>query len=193
TSGREFSESQLFFAGWLQKEDRPAAFAMLCTGDEKSERWQSLTAGLDWAPFTLRELDCAGSPAPTAEECAAAGLFFGDDVEKLSPTTLLHLMEIQRRPGEIDARGHRRSGPSYAGGFALLTSIRRDGISQAVVHRWEEDRVGELIKPAPIKWAEWRTAHATVQSVTPEPPIDLSRVRRQMLEKKARKAARKWS
>src|SRR5207247_6286266 len=118
-------------------------------------------------------------------------LFFGDDVEKLSPTTLLHLMEIQRRPGEIDARGHRRSGPSYAGGFALLTSIRRDGISQAVVHRWEEDRVGELIKPAPIDWAEWRAAHVTICSATSEPPADLSRVRREMLARKQRKEARK--
>jgi hypothetical protein len=41
-----------------------------------------------WAPLTLRELDCAGSPAPTAEECAAAGRsIFGDGGRTLADST----------------------------------------------------------------------------------------------------------
>ena len=52
------------------------------------------------------------------------------------------LMELQRRLPEPYSR---------VGGCVQLTTVTADGISQKILHRWN-DRIGDLIKPEPIDW-----------------------------------------
>jgi hypothetical protein len=42
----------------------------------------------------------------------------------------------------------------YVGGFAEVTTVTRDRVESRVIHRWDDDVVGELIEPEPIDWAE---------------------------------------
>ena len=43
------------------------------------------------------------------------------------------------------------------GGSAFMTTtVSEMGITQRVVHRWPEDKVGEVIVPQEIDWAAWR-------------------------------------
>ncbi|MBN8963033.1 MAG: hypothetical protein J0H71_18015 [Rhizobiales bacterium] len=44
---------------------------------------------------------------------------------------------------------------SGIGGFATLTKITADGITQRIVDRWPEDQIGGLIRPARIDWQKW--------------------------------------
>jgi hypothetical protein len=87
---------------------------------------------------------------------------------------LLHLTKI-----ELDD-----DGLSWVGGKAILTTVDERGISQRLVHHWTEDAVGWPIKPRSIDWTGWRASRL------PAPPENISRLRRQMLERKMRKTAR---
>jgi hypothetical protein len=42
------------------------------------------------------------------------------------------------------------------GGSALMTTVSEMGVTQRVVRRWPEDKVGEVIVPHEIDWAAWR-------------------------------------
>ena len=69
----------------------------------------------------------------------------------------------------------------------MLTSIDRNGITQRVVHRWEEDVIGQVVTPKPIHdWKAWREAKlaAKAKAVLPD---GLSRLQRERLEKKLKK------
>jgi hypothetical protein len=69
----------------------------------------------------------------------------------------------------------------YIGGCAQLTTITPTGIQQRILTRWDEDKIGELIRPRTIDWAKWRAEHSLAT------PAGLSPLKRRMLEKKQRK------
>jgi hypothetical protein len=71
------------------------------------------------------------------------------------------------------------------GGFGTVTSVYADRIEQRVVVRWPEDQIGTKLQPAPIDWGAWHRDNPP-PSVTI--PAGMSRARREMLERKARKA-----
>ncbi len=92
----------------------------------------------------------------------------------------LHItIEAQRRDEHPGLDRH------FIGGFAQLTTITPTGIEQRILTRWDEDKIGELIRPRPIDWAKWREEH--LQTKQPAIPAGLSPLRRRMLEKKQRK------
>jgi hypothetical protein len=94
---------------------------------------------------------------------------------------LLHILEVQRQ----NKGGHYKF--HLVGGFALLTTITKDGITQRVVHVWPEDKVGEVITPAPVNWPQWRAKHKRLAPTM----AALSKLQRDRLAKKARKQSSK--
>jgi hypothetical protein len=71
----------------------------------------------------------------------------------------------------------------YVGGFAEVTTLTKDRVESRVIHRWDEDQIGELITPEPIDWSKWR---AELQAPLAPPP-GLSRLKAEMWAKKQRK------
>jgi hypothetical protein len=175
-------DSRVYFAGWSEKQRAPLAYSMNCIPPESEAYWRA-ARGRESAvygaanviddgdePFKLIDLrEATGSAAicnpPWAEHLSMAECGMQFDAEPaeipdlMNPELdLLTIMEMQRRrkvplrPGETAAH--------WVGGFALLTSITEAGISQRIVQRWPEDRIGQLINPKPIYWKAWRAARA---------------------------------
>jgi hypothetical protein len=93
---------------------------------------------------------------------------------------LLHTIEAQRRDLPFGLEAH------FVGGFAQVTTVTPTSIQQRILTRWD-DKTGEPITPGPIDWAKWREQHG-VSTKQPALPAGLSRLKRQMLEKKAAKS-----
>jgi hypothetical protein len=41
------------------------------------------------------------------------------------------------------------------GGHGQLTTISADGITQRIIQRWPEDKIGARLRPCPIDWKKW--------------------------------------
>jgi hypothetical protein len=129
--------------GWLEHENRPAAFAIeISNGGERAEWVRSNSAYSD--PTTvahdLVELPILANPTPPVEDLVAAGWPIGvapDDRD--AEADLLHMLEIQRRRPASD-------GLHYIGGHAVMTSVDVNGVSQRVVHSWP-DKAGKRVRP----------------------------------------------
>lgn len=100
----------------------------------------------------------------------------------LTDRAIIEAAERQRRVMEIHGPQNIRT--PYVGGFLQVTTVHEDRISTRVIHRWDEDRIGEPIKPSPIFWPAWNEAHVCGGAVAP-----LNSLQRERMEKKARKAA----
>lgn len=176
------AHGSLYLIGWHERDDRPAAYNMdLWTdGSSRVEQIRENTdGGAQVERFKLSEQLFAGTPIPGPDLMSAAGFRIPADENEMRPELdLLHLMEVQRHE-VIEGR-------YWVGGKCLLTSIDRRGITQRVLHRWAEDQVGQTIAPKPINWRSWRAERekAFAVAVIPE---GMSRLKRDMLEKKLRK------
>jgi hypothetical protein len=188
----------LTIIGWSQAEDGPAAYTLRMNEPDKEteigerDARHSAEFGSDSAAgggaFELVRCDFSTiNPPPVAmlNELAFPDYKFVDDLGEVAipEIDLLHILEAQRRRKFATRPGCEEA--HKVGGLALLTSITRDGVSQKVVHRWTEDRIGELISPLPIDWKAWRAARTVAAA-----GIDLSglsRLQRERMEKKARK------
>lgn len=187
----------LTIIGWSEAEAGPAAYTLLMNEPESEAYIRERNARHDaefgagarvgGAAFTLSRCDFSTiNPPPVRPltDLEFPDYQFVDDLGEIAnpEIDLLHILEAQRRrkfatrPGCDEAH--------KVGGLALLTSITKDGVSQKVVHRWLEDRVGETIKPLPIDWKSWRASKVIAAVGIPE---GLSRLQRERLEKKARK------
>jgi hypothetical protein len=103
------------------------------------------------APFKLVKLPCdVLSPIPDEQTKLAAG-FEGFDPDADAETvtwSLKRILEMQRRmplPKDIGA----------IGGFGEMTTISADGITQRVIVRWPEDKIGAALHHGPADWPEW--------------------------------------
>lgn len=141
--------------GWLEGEDRPAAFAIeLSNGGEKAAwvKGNSSHVDPDSVAHDLVELPIMANPTPPVEDLITAGWPLGVDRDtRDAEADLLHMLEIQRRRRASD-------GKYYVGGHAVLTTVTRDGVTQRAVHRWPEDRAGKPIRPKPMDWRARRVA-----------------------------------
>ena len=174
--------STVYLIGWHDADNRPAAYAMDCWTDDSSHIAQVMenTADVEKARrFKFSEQVFSGTPLPGADLLAGAGFKTPSVPNDLIPEIdLLHVMEIQRHE-EIEAH-------YWVGGKALLTTVDHSGITQRVVHHWQEDRVGETITPRPIEWKAWREERMSAHVA--EAVLDgLSRLQRERMAKKARK------
>ena len=174
--------STLYLIGWHDRQGRPAAYSMNLWTDDCSRTEQILENSSSAASrerYKLREQLLAGTPLPGRDLLDAAGFVIHEDDERFVPEIdLLHVLEVQRHE-EIE-------GAYWVGGAALLTSIDRLGITQRVVHRWAEDEIGKPIRPAPIDWKQWRLN-------LDDPTAGMSKLQRDVWERKQRKAQRRGS
>ncbi|UPJ53345.1 hypothetical protein IVB30_19735 [Bradyrhizobium sp. 200] len=142
--------SNAVLIGWLESENRPAAFAIDL--QEGLGKWGGASRSVpDAQNGVLGEHPIIASPCPSLEELLAAQYPIGSAGDGVSPEAkLLHMLEVQRRMRADD-------GNYYVGGHALLTSIDASGVRQRVVYRWPNDKVGEVIGPErDMDWKAFR-------------------------------------
>lgn len=187
----EFSDCELYIAGWSAARRRPEAYMMRIHSPESQAYWDKSAIGTGYSSeaFKLQQLDgVVANPGVEVDDLVAAGLSFDCAADQISEAMsadidMLHLIEVQRRR-KVPLRPG-RDAHYWVGGVALLTSIDATGISQRVLHRWGEDRVGSVVTPEPIDWRPWRAAWSG--SPAAAIPHGLSRLQRERMEKKARK------
>ena len=137
--------SNVVLIGWLEGENRPAAFAIDLV--EGMCQWRGVSSGGCDAHGTLEEHPVIAAPCPSLDEMLAGGYPLGAAGDCVDPESkLVRMLEIQRRMRADD-------GKYYVGGLATLTSVTANGVAQRVVHR-RPDKVGEVIKPEPV--GDWR-------------------------------------
>lgn len=151
--GSTFAEEvyDLNFAG-IAASGEPEIDMVVCGFSESRGRPEvymlSSTDRHGFEPWTLVEVadPVLAMPEPTAEHIDT--MPFPSDAERIEPVKYgIHLLEGQRAlklPIAVDS-----DDASYhlVGGFALLTTITLDGVTQRIVHRWDEDEVGKRIEP----------------------------------------------
>jgi hypothetical protein len=167
--------TEVWVIGWSTRHDRPEGFTIFLEDFDEYEKRRLVENLGDRRPFEARPISSVAvhvNPTPTAEKLFEAGWHTGvpatDDL--IPEIDLLHLMEIQRRI-PFESVGH----SIYVGGYALLTSVDRNGVTQRRVHEWPEDKVGELIKPPPMDWLKWRAEREGAQA---KEPISLQSLRK---------------
>jgi hypothetical protein len=176
------TSTEMAVIGWSDQDDCGKAFTIQ-TRDVNDSRAEYADVEQP-ASFKLVERPNAFAwPAPSAQLMQEAD-FRGDvDIEKLVPEIdLLQILEMQRR-SLIEFNGQEIH---VVGGLALLSTVTRGGkIMQRVIHRWQEDKIGRMIQPEEITdWKQWRT-DLTIKNAGGT--NGMSRMKRQMIERKARK------
>jgi hypothetical protein len=178
------NSTELAVIGWSDQNDSGMAFTIQ-TGDANDTRAEYVDLEQPESFKLVERPDAFALPAPSAEIMRVAAHGFLDaDIDKLVPAVdLLHIMEMQRQ-SLIEYNGQELY---VVGGLALLSTVARGGTkTQRVIHRWQEDQIGELIEPTPIAdWKAWRAALAIKNGGGI--PAGTSRMKREMIERKARK------
>ncbi len=59
------------------------------------------------------------------------------------------------------------------GGFAQLTTISADGITQRILQRWAEDKIGPMLRHDLIDWSQWHRDNPKPGSVERKPALRL--------------------
>ena len=162
-----FADIELYLMGWSEKRNQPEAYIMLMCEAGSTLPHESV-------PFKLQAvIEPMMNPPLTAQDCRAAGLLplpttdRREVADKMIPNYhLLHMMEIQRRLKNPIRPGF--SPRHYAGGFALLTTINREAVTQRVLHRWKEDKIDAHVEPGPIDWQSWVAAHLPLAAPPPQ-------------------------
>lgn len=206
--GFEDSNIELILAGWSYERDRPESY-VIYPNEELGigmtvEKLEERKRTGEWVPmpepYKLIELPAAMAGPYLSEPIQVSAGWCGIDVSappERCIATLHHLIECQRHDvlNGVEER--------FVGGFAQLTTVTPDGISQRILSRWP-DKIDETIKPSPPDWVAWRAEHwkcfgfgadkpdplQALSSISP-PPVDLSRLRRERLIKKQRKLAKR--
>jgi hypothetical protein len=152
-----FPEIELYVCGWSTKRSAPEGYLIRCCFADSSfhdnPEWLSAGGTYTAAPFKMQTLSklCA-SPKITPEEMKQTKFPSHLEVEELDPKIDgLHLFHIQRskigtRPDQVNFHA--------VGGFAMLTTIRENEITQSILKRFN-DKVGEPITPEPMDWNNW--------------------------------------
>lgn len=173
--------STLYLIGWHRRRDEPGCYAidMWSEGGTQIDRVKRNALPGQAMPTQQRLIaqDASGTPMPSPARAAEAGFRLADDNEKIEPEIdLLHLLEVGRQ--------ERVDNLHWVGGNAMLTTLTRGAIDQRVIHKWQEDRIGEKLAPRPVNWKSWIAARRLAAAPIPS---GLSRLQRERMEKKARK------
>lgn len=176
--------TEMALIGWSDQNDTGMAFTIQ-SGDASETRAEYADVEQPDSFKLVERLAAFAWPAPSAEIMRVAAHGFLDaDIEKLVPAVdLLQIMEMQRQ-SLVEYNG---LDIYVVGGLALLSTVSRGGtITQQVIHRWPEDRIGADIVPEPIDdWKQWR-ADLIIKNAGGS-PAGMSRLKREMFERKARK------
>lgn len=128
-----WGEVQLFVGGWSSKG--PSAFTVLSAPDSGLPAWEVIDLPEhSFSPFTI--------DGPIHSD--VWDIFAGRSVNELDPRVDgLAILEAQRRHAVDSPIGRHH----IVGGFAQLTTVRRDSISTEILRRWSEDQIGHRINP----------------------------------------------
>lgn len=174
---------KLYIVGYSRARMQPEAYAMGVCAPEQRSHWKAVheRQGVSHEDqYKLKPMKgCTSNPPLDATLLEKAGLYLrsgeseADLLERLDDTDMLAILLMQRLEGVTfePQRMH------WVGGHVLITSITKNGISQRVTHRWEEDQIGEIITPRPVDWSTWRGGGSLSTA-------GMSRLQRQMLERK---------
>jgi hypothetical protein len=182
--------AELIIAGWSEKRQAPEAYTIhtaindddIPAGMTREQADAAKASGALAKPLVLKRLSNAtAGPALTLDIMIASG-FDNFDIDA-DPTKLIAdlrlVLECQRHmPLEHVKEGE---GRYYVGGFAQVTTVSPEGITQRILDRWPEDKLGEKIDPGAPDWPALRA------KILGAPKV--SRLRRHMAEKKERKRA----
>ena len=117
------------------------------------------------APFTLAKLPAhIMTPVPGPEISIAAN-YEGIDVDTddllMFDWTLRKMLAMQRAMPLPEGVGG-------IGGFAQISSICAvGGISQRIIARWPEDKMGGRLRPDPIDWKQWHRDNPKPSGLVP--------------------------
>lgn len=125
-------------------------------------------------PFKLVKLPDVIMTPPVPGDVVIAANFEGIDVDA-DPEVVIWSMQKH-----LTMQRHMPlpNGLGGIGGFAELTTVSKDGITQRIIDRWPQDQVGAPLHHGPCDWDEWHR-------LNPKP--GQSRLKREMAERKARK------
>jgi hypothetical protein len=146
--------SELILAGWSASRAAPEAYIINTSDELPVGCSDEMAATAEHLPpaFKLQRLpDTISGPAVQDFDIINAANFEGVDVDgppELAIWNLKKLVEMQRQAGHSD-------GVYWVGGFAQLATVTPSGITQRILQRWPEDRIGERMMPAPVDWAAW--------------------------------------
>jgi hypothetical protein len=136
---------------------------------EAADAMVSAGSGFLPEPYVLQRLpNITAGPMPPGDVVEAAwfeGFTEDDDPEKVVKG-LGQLLEMQRQSLFPGAR-------YLVGGWGSLTTVCPTGLEQRILQRWPDDKVGELIAPAPMDWRAWNTEHGFKAGPTPAPAARL--------------------
>lgn len=170
---------RLFCGGWSKARQRTALFQIATTStDYRAED--------DVPPYTVLETKGLMMPGLTDEErmmgFGGPPVVNADTIANVAMTTL----ELQRHQLRAD-------GYSCVGGLVELVEVRRDRIETRILHRWSEDKVGQLMQPRPVDWQQWRRDHPVNDPVLGATSADtmgqLNRQQRRQLARTQRRAS----
>jgi hypothetical protein len=137
------TELEIYLAGWSEGRERPETYFAF-SADAPNRTVQDVDA------WTFCEADdFTAAPLPSEEMLEKVG-FRDRSAEAVRPSAGgLLVMEAQRKT-EVDPRWLRNGHDKcfVVGGFVTLTEITRAGVSQRVIHRWD-DEIDKPIQPAP--------------------------------------------
>jgi len=153
------------------------------------EVWLGST--LDGLPFQKRDDVHLGQPPISGDDLLRG---FGKPIR--DPAQITDLDDFARtlitlnRECVWGAKQGFAEGMHLVGGACELGVVTASGAEVRTVLTWPEDRVGELIRPAPVDWNEWRRTHAEqADPALAGSVVRLSRHERRAAEAKARRAA----
>jgi hypothetical protein len=151
---------ELVLCGWSHARQCPEAYVILASDTVHGiteEELAAIKSNGRWSneqcAFKLQRLpnNVSGPPA--------------DDVplldEQGSPEHAVAWLRVvieRQRHMTVDVDGQTQFN---VGGYAQLTTIAPEGISARILARWDEDRIGEPIRPRPADWAALRAGLET--------------------------------
>jgi hypothetical protein len=170
---------QVVIAGWSSERRQPESYVFNASeAAAPGATQEEIEANAHYLVGSkLVRLSNAISAPVLSEKITKESGFAGFDVDA-SPEEVIKALRITIEAQRHDE--HPGLDRHYIGGSAQLTTITPAGVQQRILTRWKEDKIGELIRPRPIDWAKWR---AELEG----PPAGLSRLKRQMMEKKLAK------
>lgn len=182
---------ELLLVGYSAERDRPESYFLRTSNelpfgvtDESAAEIQSREKTVFGEAFELIELP-AVAVAPIVEQqtmqmTGYEGIGVDEDVKAVL-FDLRTCLEVQRHTPI--------AGLNLVGGIGHLLTVDKNGITMRELCRWD-DQIGEMIEPKPIDWKSWIAGRKAGEADAALASIDMkgmSRMKREMLERKARK------
>jgi hypothetical protein len=161
---------QIFVAGWSLKRNCPEMYlihtsAELPLGVTKEEVQALSAAGrfVPPPPFVLTKIESVIESPRLSLEMRKAASCSGIGISEVPDRCVarMHFVLVCQRH-EVHCGKH------FMGGFAQVTTITPDQITQRILERWPQDKVGQLIQPGVFDVHAWKSKHWRILDYDPE-------------------------